>query len=176
VAQKTKVKAKSKKPTAKKNAPVKKMAKKPASKITKKSAPAKKAAPKKSATPKKAATKTTAKAQTKLTPKKSPVFSKSVARNFFQPLDNRILVDQEGFSDRTAGGLYIPDGALDRNPKGRVLAVGPGSRTKQGKVRHLDVKIGDEIMYSKWSGTKIEWEGREFVILREEEVLGIINS
>lgn len=98
--------------------------------------------------------------------------------NLFHPLDDRILLERTGASERTAGGLYIPSSAADadRPVEGMVLAVGRGHRSKRGGLRPLDVKPGDKVIYRQFSGSEIELDGEEYLVLREEDLLGIITT
>lgn len=91
------------------------------------------------------------------------------------PLEDRILVRVAAAEEKTAGGIYIPGNVVDRPTKGRVVAAGPGRRTKKGKLRPLDVHVGDEILFPQFSGTTLVVEGAEFLILREDDVLGIVT-
>ncbi len=95
--------------------------------------------------------------------------------NVLTPLDDRILVAIDGAASMTAGGLYIPDSAADRPSRGQVLAKGRGRRNKKGQIRPLDVQVGDKVLYAAFSGTKITVGGDELLILREDEVLGIVT-
>lgn len=95
---------------------------------------------------------------------------------FFSPLNDRVLVFQSGHSDRTPGGLYIPETVTDKPLKGEVLAVGSGRRNKRGAVRPLQIKIGDTVVFAPHSGNKIEHQGREYLILREDEIIGTIEE
>ncbi len=94
---------------------------------------------------------------------------------FFNPLDDRIVVDILPAPTKTAGGLFIPDSGQEKPERGVVVAVGPGKRNKKAQLRPLDVKIGDEVIFAKYAGTAIEILGKEVFILREDEVLGIVN-
>ena len=153
----------------------------------KKTASAKKAAPKKAA-PKKSVSKktTTAKTKNKLAPKvatklqtKLTSTTSKTQLNYskvFSPLDDRILVDALPAETVTPGGLIIPDSAQEQQGRGLVIAVGPGKRNKKAQLRPLDVQLGDKIIYAKFSGTPIEIHGKEVLILREDEVLGILNK
>jgi chaperonin GroES len=93
----------------------------------------------------------------------------------FSPLDDRILVQVEARMERTPGGLYIPDTVSERPNVGRVVAVGPGKRSKKGKLQPLDVRVGDEVMFAQWGGLEIEMPGQSgrFLILRETDLLGV---
>ena len=90
------------------------------------------------------------------------------------PLHDRILVKRIEEAETTRGGIIIPDSAKDKPQEGEVIAVGKGKSNEEGKVRPLDVKEGDRILFGKYSGTEIKIDGDEFIIMREEEVLGIL--
>ena len=92
-----------------------------------------------------------------------------------RPLHDRLVVKRVQEEERTAGGLYIPDSAKEKPVEGEVIAAGNGKLLDDGKVRPLDVKVGDRILFGKYSGTEIKIAGEEHLILREEEVLGIVT-
>lgn len=92
-----------------------------------------------------------------------------------RPLQDRILVRRVEEVEKTRGGLFIPDSAKERPLEGNVIAVGAGKRTDEGALIALDVKAGDRILFGKYSGTEIKVEGVEHIILREDEVLGVIG-
>jgi chaperonin GroES len=94
----------------------------------------------------------------------------------FTPLHDRILVRRVEESETTRGGIIIPDTAKDKPQEGEVISVGKGKINEEGKVRPLDVKEGDRILFGKYSGTEIKLDGEDFIIMREEEVLGIISG
>src|SRR5512140_852791 len=94
----------------------------------------------------------------------------------FTPLHDRILVRRVEESETTRGGIIIPDSAKDKPQEGEVIAAGKGKVSEEGKVRPLDVKEGDRILFGKYSGTEIKIDGEEFIIMREEEVLGILTG
>jgi chaperonin GroES len=94
----------------------------------------------------------------------------------FTPLHDRILVRRVEESETTRGGIIIPDTAKDKPQEGEVISVGKGKVNEEGKVRPLDVKEGDRILFGKYSGTEIKLDGEDLVIMREEEVLGIITG
>jgi chaperonin GroES len=94
----------------------------------------------------------------------------------FTPLHDRILVRRVEESETTRGGIIIPDTAKDKPQEGEVISVGKGKINEDGKVRPLDVKEGDRILFGKYSGTEIKLDGEDYVIMREEEVLGIITG
>src|SRR6202795_3064454 len=94
----------------------------------------------------------------------------------FTPLHDRILVRRVEEADTTRGGIIIPDSAKDKPQEGEVISVGKGKISEEGKVRPLDVKDGDRILFGKYSGTEIKLDGEDFIIMREEEVLGILSG
>src|SRR5438132_14282721 len=94
----------------------------------------------------------------------------------FTPLHDRILVRRVEEADTTRGGIIIPDSAKDKPQEGEVISAGKGKISEEGKVRPLDVKEGDRILFGKYAGTEIKIDGEDFVIMREEEVLGILSG
>ncbi|HEX4321946.1 MAG TPA: co-chaperone GroES [Acidobacteriaceae bacterium] len=94
----------------------------------------------------------------------------------FTPLHDRILVRRVEAEQKTASGLYIPDSAKEKPQEGEVISAGKGKSNDEGKVFPLDVKAGDRVLFGKYSGTEIKLDGEEFLIMREEEVLGILSK
>ena len=94
----------------------------------------------------------------------------------FTPLHDRILVRRVEEADTTRGGIIIPDSAKDKPQEGEVISAGKGKISEEGKVRPLDVKDGDRILFGKYSGTEIKIDGEDFIIMREEEVLGVLSG
>ena len=94
----------------------------------------------------------------------------------FHPLHDRVLVRRLEGEEKTAGGIIIPDTAKEKPMEGEVVAVGPGARSEDGKLHPLDVKIGDRILFGKWSGTEVKIEGTEYLILKESDVMGVIEG
>ena len=94
----------------------------------------------------------------------------------FTPLHDRILVRRVEEADTTRGGIIIPDSAKDKPQEGEVISTGKGKISEEGKVRPLDVKEGDRILFGKYSGTEIKLDGEDFIIMREEEVLGVLSG
>src|SRR3989442_14549621 len=92
----------------------------------------------------------------------------------FTPLHDRILVRRVEEADTTRGGIIIPDSAKDKPQEGEVISTGKGKISEEGKVRPLDVKEGDRILFGKYSGTEIKIDGEDFIIMREEEELGVL--
>jgi len=94
----------------------------------------------------------------------------------FRPLHDRLVVRRIEAEEKTAGGVIIPDTAKEKPQEGEVLAVGPGSRNEKGEIVPLEVKVGDRILFGKWSGTEIRLEGEDLLIMKESDVLGIIEK
>lgn len=92
-----------------------------------------------------------------------------------RPLHDRILVKRTTEDDKTAGGLFIPDTAKEKPQKGEVVAAGKGRVLEDGKILPLEIKVGDEILFSKYSGTELKLNGQEYLMMREEDVLGIVH-
>lgn len=92
-----------------------------------------------------------------------------------RPLHDRLLVRRMSEDEKTAGGLFIPDTAKEKPQRGKVVAVGKGRVTEDGKVLPLDVKEGDNVLFSKYAGTEIKLEGEELLMIREDDVLGIFH-
>jgi chaperonin GroES len=94
----------------------------------------------------------------------------------FRPLHDRVLVRRIEADERTAGGIIIPDTAKEKPQQGEVVAVGPGARDEAGKLVELDVKVGNRILFGKWSGTEIKIDGEDLLIMKESDVLGVIEN
>ena len=94
----------------------------------------------------------------------------------FTPLHDRILIRRVEEADTTRGGIIIPDSAKDKPQEGEVISAGKGKISEEGKVRPLDVKEGDRILFGKYSGTEIKIDGEDYIIMREEEVLGVLTG
>ena len=92
-----------------------------------------------------------------------------------RPLHDRIIVERLEEETKTAGGLIIPDTAKEKPQQGKVIAVGKGKKTEDGKILPLDVKVGDKILFGKYAGTEIKIEGQEFLMMREDDVLGVVE-
>jgi chaperonin GroES len=93
-----------------------------------------------------------------------------------KPLHDRVLVERVGSEDKTKGGIIIPDTAQEKPMEGKVLAVGNGARNENGQVVALDVKKGDRILFGKWSGTEVKIDGKELLIMKESDIMGIIEK
>lgn len=93
----------------------------------------------------------------------------------FRPLHDRVLVERIESEEKTAGGIIIPDTAKEKPSEGMVVAVGAGARDESGKLVALDVKEGDRILFGKWSGTEVKLDGKDLLIMKESDVMGIID-
>ena len=94
----------------------------------------------------------------------------------FRPLHDRVLVERVEQENKSAGGIIIPDTAQEKPMEGKVIAAGSGTRSEEGKVTPLDVKAGDKILFGKWSGTEVTIDGKELIIMKESDILGIISK
>ena len=94
----------------------------------------------------------------------------------FRPLHDRVVVRRLTAEEKTAGGIIIPDTAKEKPMEGEVIAVGPGARNEQGQLVALDVKSGDRILFGKWSGTEVKLDGEELLIMKESDIMGIIDT
>ena len=92
----------------------------------------------------------------------------------FRPLGDRVLVKRVEEESKTKGGIIIPDTAKEKPQEGEVLAVGPGGRDESGKRIEADVKVGDRILFGKWSGTEVKIEGDDLIIMKESDILGVL--
>ena len=93
----------------------------------------------------------------------------------FRPLHDRVVVRRVEAEEKTAGGIIIPDTAKEKPMEGEVVAVGPGARDESGKVQPLDVKSGDRVLFGKWSGTEVKLDGEDLIIMKESDIMGIIE-
>jgi chaperonin GroES len=94
----------------------------------------------------------------------------------FRPLHDRVVVRRIEAEEKTTGGIIIPDTAREKPQEGEVIAVGPGARNEQGQLVPLDVKEGDRILFGKWSGTEVKIEGEELLIMKETDIMGIVEG
>jgi chaperonin GroES len=110
-------------------------------------------------------------------PLSAPPHSTSNAGRYsmkFRPLQDRVLIRGLEQESKTAGGILIPDTAKEKPTEGEVIAIGPGARSDDGKVHPLDVKVGDRVLFGKWSGTEIKLDGEEVVIMKESDIMGVV--
>jgi chaperonin GroES len=94
----------------------------------------------------------------------------------FRPLHDRIVVRRVTSEEKTKGGIIIPDTAKEKPQEGEVVAVGPGARNEQGQIVALDVQVGDRVLFGKWSGTEIKIDGEELLIMKEADIMGVIET
>ena len=94
----------------------------------------------------------------------------------FRPLHDRVLIRRVEQEEKTAGGIIIPDTAKEKPQEGEVVSVGAGARGEDGKVHPLDVKAGDRILFGKWSGSEVKLDGEELIIMKESDILGILEG
>ena len=94
----------------------------------------------------------------------------------FRPLHDRVVVRRIEAEEKTSGGIIIPDTAKEKPQEGEVVAVGPGARAEDGTVTALDVQAGDRILFGKWSGTEVRIDGEELLIMKESDILGIVET
>ena len=93
----------------------------------------------------------------------------------FRPLHDRVVVERVESEQKTAGGIIIPDTAQEKPMQGKVIAVGAGPRDETGKVQPLDVKANDTVLFGKWSGTEVKIDGQDFLIMKESDIMGVIE-
>ena len=94
----------------------------------------------------------------------------------FRPLHDRVVVQRIEAEEKTKGGIIIPDTAKEKPQEGKIIAVGPGVRDNNGKVNPLDVKVGDRILFGKWSGSEIKLDGVDYLVMKETDVIGVVNA
>src|SRR6059036_2803420 len=94
----------------------------------------------------------------------------------FRPLHDRVVVKRVDSEEKTAGGIIIPDTAKEKPQEGEVIAVGPGARDESGKLVPLDVKAGDRVLFGKWSGTEVKVDGEDLLIMKESDIMGVIEG
>ena len=94
----------------------------------------------------------------------------------FRPLHDRVVVRRIDAEEKTKGGIIIPDTAKEKPMEGEVVAVGPGARGEDGKIQALDVKAGDRVLFGKWSGTEVKIDGEDLLIMKESDILGVLEG
>jgi chaperonin GroES len=94
----------------------------------------------------------------------------------FRPLHDRVVVRRIEEDERTRGGIIIPDTAKEKPQQGEIVAVGPGARDEKGQVQPLDVKAGDRVLFGKWSGTEVKIDGEDLLIIKESDILGVLEG
>jgi chaperonin GroES len=93
----------------------------------------------------------------------------------FRPLHDRVVIRRVAYEAKTAGGILIPDTAQEKPSEGEVVAIGPGARSEDGKIHPLGVKPGDRVLFGKWSGTEIKLDSEELIIMKEADLMGVIE-
>ena len=99
-----------------------------------------------------------------------------MAKTQFRPLHDRVVVRRIDAENKTKGGIIIPDTAKEKPMQGEIVAVGPGGRDESGKVVPLDVKAGDRVLFGKWSGTEVKIDGKDLLIMKESDILGVLEG
>jgi chaperonin GroES len=94
----------------------------------------------------------------------------------FRPLHDRVVVRRVEAEEKTAGGIIIPDTAKEKPQQGEIIAVGPGARDENGKIQPLDVKVGDRVLFGKWSGTEVRIDGEDLLIMKESDIMGVLEK
>ena len=94
----------------------------------------------------------------------------------FRPLHDRVLIKVLDSEEKTSGGIIIPDAAKEKPQEGEVVAVGPGAKSEDGKILPMDVKVGDIVLFGKWSGTEVKIDGIEYSIMKESDIMGVSKS
>jgi chaperonin GroES len=94
----------------------------------------------------------------------------------FRPLHDRVVVKRINAEEKTSGGIIIPDTAKEKPQQGEVIAVGPGGRDESGKLIPIDLKVGDHVLFGKWSGTEVKLEGIEYLIMKESDIMGVLEE
>ncbi len=94
----------------------------------------------------------------------------------FRPLHDRVVVRRVTAEEKTAGGIIIPDSAQEKPQEGQVIAVGPGGRDEAGKLIPIDIKVGDRVLFGKWSGTEVKLDGEELLIMKESDIMGVLEE
>src|SRR5262250_113788 len=99
-----------------------------------------------------------------------------MAKSKFRPLHDRVVVKRIEAEEKTAGGIIIPDTAKEKPQQGEVTAVGPGGRDETGKLIPIDLKVGDRVLFGKWSGTEVKLDGVELLIMKESDIMGVLDE
>lgn len=93
-----------------------------------------------------------------------------------KPINDRVVVKPAAAEEKTAGGIIIPDTAKEKPQEGKVIAVGPGAKSEDGKTIPMDVKVGDRVLFGKWSGTEVKVDGKEYSIMKESDIMGVVGK
>jgi len=98
-----------------------------------------------------------------------------MAKTKFRPLHDRVVVKRIEAEEKTAGGIIIPDTAREKPQQGQVIAAGPGGRDEAGKLIPIDLRVGDKVLFGKWSGTEVKLDGEELLIMKESDIMGVLT-
>jgi chaperonin GroES len=107
-------------------------------------------------------------------PKSEPAKGTVMAKSRFRPLHDRVVVKRIDAEEKTKGGIIIPDSAKEKPSQGEITAVGPGGRDESGKLIPIDLKVGDRVLFGKWSGTEVKLDGEELLIMKESDIMGVL--
>jgi chaperonin GroES len=94
----------------------------------------------------------------------------------FRPLHDRVVVERLSAEEKTAGGIIIPDTVQEKPQQGKIIAVGPGGRDENGKLIPIDVKVGERVLFGKWSGTEVKIDGHDYLIMKESDIMGVLTD
>src|SRR6187399_553370 len=94
----------------------------------------------------------------------------------FGPLHDRVVVERVSAEEKTAGGIIIPDTVQEKPQQGKIIAVGPGGRDENGKLIPIDVKVGERVLFGKWSGTEVKIDGHDYLIMKESDIMGVLEE
>ena len=94
----------------------------------------------------------------------------------FRPLHDRVVVERISAEEKTAGGIIIPDTVQEKPQQGKIIAVGPGGRDENGKLIPIDVKVGERVLFGKWSGTEVKIDGHDYLIMKESDIMGVLTD
>jgi chaperonin GroES len=109
-------------------------------------------------------------------PKTEPPKGTVMAKTKFRPLHDRVVVKRIDAEEKTKGGIIIPDSAKEKPSQGEITAVGPGGRDEAGKLIPIDLKVGDRVLFGKWSGTEVKLDGQELLIMKESDIMGVLTD
>ena len=99
-----------------------------------------------------------------------------MAKSKFRPLHDRVVVKRIDAEEKTKGGIIIPDSAKEKPAEGEIVAAGSGARAEDGKITPLDVQVGDRVLFGKWSGTEVKVDGEDLLIMKESDILGVLDA
>jgi chaperonin GroES len=108
-------------------------------------------------------------------PRQSPAQNKEETNMTFRPLHDRVVVKRLEGEEKTKGGIIIPDSAKEKPQEGKIVAVGPGARDEAGKLVPIDLKVGDNILFGKWSGSEVKVDGEDLLIMKESDIMGVVS-